>query len=120
MADGRGTGRRRLSTTVFAALVASALACVLAAFLGTAAVYYATHEAGEAQRLAALAEEAGATLGPLDADGRRAMLAAQLPGPERYTLVSSDGEVLFDSADDDAGYHGDRPEIGRASCRERV
>lgn len=111
MADGRGTGRRRLSTTVFAALVASALACVLAAFLGTAAVYYATHEAGEAQRLAALAEEAGATLGPLDADGRRAMLAAQLPGPERYTLVSSDGEVLFDSADDDAGYHGDRPEV---------
>ena len=76
MADGRGTGRRRLSTTVFAALVASALACALAAFLGTAAVYYATHEAGEAQRLAALAEEAGATLGPLDADGRRAMLAA--------------------------------------------
>lgn len=74
MADGRGTGRRRLSATVFAALVASALACMLAAFLGTAAVYYATHEAGEAQRLAAMAEEAGATLGPMDADRRLTVL----------------------------------------------
>ena len=116
MGDGRGrragrAGRRRLSATVFAALVASALACVVAAFLGTAAVYYASHEAGETQRLAAMAEEAGATLGPMDADRRLTVLEAQLPGPERYTLVSSDGEVLFDSAADDPGYHGDRPEV---------
>ncbi len=103
-------GRRRLSTTIFIALVASALACVVAAFLGTAAVYYAAHENGEAQRLSSVAQKASDALGPLDEAGRKAMLDAQLPGPERYTLVSGDGAVLFDSAGAEEN-HGNRPEV---------
>lgn len=106
---------RRLSVTIFTTLLAFTLLVVLSVALAMMLLFYASYEHRAQDALAGLAQETAAILEPLDSSERVATLAEQFHSTVRYTLIASDGSVLFDSTPlAILSSHADRPEVQSA------
>lgn len=112
----RESGSPKLSATIFASVFATAVVTAVAVVMAMVVVYYASHEASEEMRLLSSAGSTAARLDALDDAERVEALSQQFPDQLRYTLISADGEVLFDSASPGTAVesHKDRPEIKAA------
>lgn len=104
---------KSLSGRIFRSVLAFTL-CVIAA-LGAVltAIYYWANEREAEQNLMALAEDAADYLNATETAANVGMLESQFAGTVRYTLIATDGTVLYDSAVDwrSLPNHANRPEV---------
>lgn len=109
-------GARSLAGTLFTSILVFALAAVLVLAVALAGIFYAVYEKDAEEQLVAQAHEAAEALDAVPASARADILADQLEGVVRYTLIASDGTVLFDNKADAQGMgsHADRPEVQTA------
>lgn len=108
---------RSLSNTTFMTVLAFALAVMLVLSLVLTSVFYWSHEADAEHDLADQARDAAAHLNQTDSEANIPALEAQFSGLVRYTLIASDGTVLYDSATADVSSlenHASRPEVADA------
>jgi two-component system phosphate regulon sensor histidine kinase PhoR len=110
-------GKKRLSTTIFAAVLAFVLVVVGAAVSIVTYIYYLSYEEATFDNLTELAESAATELDIYDSDKRINVLQLQIPSTIRATLVDADGTVLYDSMYGTANDTADilsRPEVQEA------
>ena len=106
---------RRLSATIFTTVLTFTLSVVIAVALAMMVIYYASYEHRAQETLATLAADAATVLNPLTSQERVAALEEQFHGEVRYTLISANGTVLFDSvAVGTPNSHANRPEVQEA------
>lgn len=108
---------KSLSSTTFRTVLAFALAVMLVLSVVLTSVFYWSHEADAERDLAYQARDAAANLNQTDSAANIPALEAQFSGLVRYTLIASDGTVLYDSATADVGSlenHASRPEVADA------
>lgn len=107
---------RSLSRSLFGTLLAFALLAVLVVAVALVTIAYHGQEARSEEALVGQARQSARVLEPCTAEERIALLAGQIPGPVRFTLMDAGGAVVFDSGTDEAGgeNHGSRPEVVQA------
>lgn len=107
---------RTLSRSLFATLLAFALLAVLAVAVALVTIAYHGEEVRSEEALVAQARQCAAALDDRTASQRIALLAEQIPGPVRFTLVDDQGSVAYDSRNRDSAWenHSDRPEVLQA------
>lgn len=108
---------RSLSNTTFKTVLAFALTVMAVLSLVLTSVFYWSHEADAERDLAYQARNAAMHLNQTDSEANIPALEAQFSGLVRYTLIASDGTVLYDSATADVGSlenHASRPEVADA------
>ncbi len=107
------THMRVLSRTIFSTLLAFTLLIILAL---SGAFITLSYHAEEQHTENSLVERARMCASVLDAcvpEKRPALIQEQFPGPERYTLIDTTGEVIYDSYSNSAllDNHYERPEM---------
>ncbi len=105
---------KSLSGKIFATVLAFTLAVIVVMSLALTCVFYFSSEHSGEQRLLAQARNAAAYLDSTSSEENVALLEEQFAGLVRFTLISADGEVLYDSAVDEESQlenHADRPEV---------
>lgn len=104
---------KSLSRTVLATLLAFTLLAVLATAVSIVMMSYFTEEARFEETLVSKARTSAEMLEPCSFNERLELLRDQFPGPERFTYITSEGVVAFDTAMQDApmGDHSERPEV---------
>jgi two-component system phosphate regulon sensor histidine kinase PhoR len=110
-------GKKRLSTTIFAAVLTFVLVVVSAAVSIVTYIYYLSYEEATFNNLTELAESAAAKLDVYDSDQRVNILQLQIPNTIRCTLVDTDGTILYDSmygTSNDTADILSRPEVQEA------
>ena len=108
---------KSLSSTTFRTVLAFALAVMLVLSMVLTSVFYWSHEADAERDLAHQARNAAMHLNQTDSEANIPALEAQFSGLVRYTLIASDGTVLYDSATADVSSlenHASRPEVADA------
>lgn len=110
---------KSLSGRIFVSVLAFVLGALVVVAVTLTAVFYLLYANEVESGLMAQAHEAAAALeeSPSEEASEEA-LAEQFDGVMRYTLIASDGEVLFDSDADEHAMpnHADRPEIAEAKA----
>ncbi len=102
---------QRLSTTllrsvlVYMALILVFFACIFTGF------FYYTQENEEEHKLEVIAADAATYLDKEDNREVRAILENQFIDGIRYTLINSEGKVIFDTAGETNENHSNRPEV---------
>lgn len=107
-------GAPRLSGRIFRSVLAFSLIGIVAFSLILTAIFYSSLERDASRTLLIEAHRAAAYLDEVPPSQRTAVLGEQFNGKVRFTLISPEGEVLFDSAAPASDNHGDRPEIREA------
>lgn len=109
---------KSLSGKIFSSVLAFALALVLVFGAVMTSIYYYSYEHDAEAKLSFLATNTAQSLGPLSGADRVQALKEQFESSVRYTLIESDGAVLFDSAADETSMenHGERPEVLEAEA----
>lgn len=107
---------RSLSHSLFATLLAFALLAVLTVAAALVSIAYHGQEVRSEEALVAQARQCAEALDGRTASQRIALLAEQIPGPVRFTLVDGQGSVAYDSRNRDSAWenHSDRPEVLQA------
>lgn len=102
-----------LSSRIFRSVLLFTLLVVLGLFLLLANIFYASHEKDAEALLMEQTQKAAAELNAVASSEQVRVLDDQLSGEERSTLISSAGDVLYDSSVDAAllENHADRPEV---------
>lgn len=106
-----------LSGKIFRSVMVFTIAVMAALSLALTSIYYLSYEAEAEKNLAAQARDAAAYLNETPSEANIPALEEQFAGLVRYTLIASDGSVLFDSATADVSTmenHANRPEIQAA------
>lgn len=106
--DRRG---KKLSTTLLRSVLAYTsvvLICFAAVFSG---FFYVSTERNEEARVAAIAQDAASVLDGRSIQDDIRVLESQLQSDIRYTLIDTEGNVIFDSKGDAGANHADRPEV---------
>ncbi len=104
---------RSLSRSIFTAVLAFTLLAVLATAVALVTVAYFSEEKRSEDLLVERARSCAETLDSRAPDSRIEVLEGQFSGPERFTLVDSTGQVIFDTAvrDGELDNHHERPEM---------
>ncbi len=110
---------KSLSRTIFLRVLIFTLLVVLIISLALTSIYYFNYENNAEKGLQSIAQEAAIDLSELPVDGYDEVLAAQFPDHVRFTLIASDGTVLFDSSFDavELDNHSLRPEFQEAQAQ---
>lgn len=105
-----------LARTIFATVIAFALAAVAITAIALISISYHAEEQRSEEQLVAQARQCADMLEAVPADERPSFLASQVPGAVRFTLIGPTGTVLYDSAAEEAlqADHGARPEVQAA------
>lgn len=117
MFDNEGINNNRsLSGKIFKLVSAFTLTILLAFACIITVIYYLSYEQDAEDDLIAQAHDAAIYLNKTPSANYESVLAKQFTGETRYTLISSDGTVLFDSYSDAStmSNHADRPEVKEA------
>lgn len=107
---------KRLSSKIFRTVSVFTLLVVIALAAVLSIIYYLTYEQDAEQDLIAQAQDAAAQLNAASDANVVLTLEQQFSGEMRYTLIASDGEVLYDSYETayELENHADRPEVKAA------
>lgn len=107
---------KSLSGKIFNTVLVFTIAVILAFSAIITVLFYFSYEREAEASLAEQALDAATYLNETPSDENVPALLAQFAGQVRYTLIASDGDVLFDSASDEgeAENHGNRPEVKEA------
>lgn len=105
---------KRLSSTLLRSIFIYSIT-ILVCFSGVfIALFYLSYEHSEERRVLAITEDAAALLDGKNTEEDVRILENQLETGIRYTLVSPDGNVIFDSKGSGDENHANRPEIVEA------
>ena len=104
---------KSLSGKIFSSVLVFTLAAIVVYGVVMTSIYYSSYEHDEEAKLATLAQDAADSLNAASSEDAASTLSEQFSGMVRYTLIASDGTVLFDSAADEATMenHHERPEV---------
>lgn len=103
---------RHLSTTVFGTILVYSIVIVLCFSGMFSAFFYLTSERDAESRLLAITDKAASALNEVASEGEVLLvLKEQFEEGIRYTLVDSEGAVLYDSQSDSSEDHSGRPEV---------
>lgn len=107
---------KSLSGKIFSTVLAFTLLVVVVMSVVLTCIFYMSSERDSEQRLMAQARNAAEYLDSTSSDENIALLEEQFSGIVRFTLISADGDVLYDSAADEGQLenHNDRPEVMEA------
>ena len=107
---------KSLSGKIFSSLLVFTLGIIVAFAMVMTTIYFASYEKDAEGELASSARDAATYLNAVPASAQSSALEAQFSGSVRYTLVASDGTVLYDSVADPSQMenHASRPEIQQA------
>lgn len=107
---------KSLSGKIFNTVLVFTIAVILAFSAVITVLFYFSYEREAEAALTAQALDAADYLNETPSDENVPSLLAQFAGQVRYTLIGSDGAVLFDSASNvgEAENHGSRPEVKEA------
>lgn len=107
---------KSLSGTIFRTVLVFTLTTLVILSIALTCIYYRSYESDAEKMLTSAANDVAATLNATADDDTVDVLKAQVSGVMRYTLLSDDGTVLYDSAADPGAMpnHADRPEFRSA------
>lgn len=107
---------KSLAGKIFTGVLAFTMGVILVLGVAMTTIYYLSYEHDAEAELAASAQDAAAYLNVSPPEANIPALEEQFAGLTRYTLIASDGQVLYDSAADPAAMenHADRPEVREA------
>ena len=107
---------KSLSGKIFTSVLAFTLAIITVLSVVMTTIYYLSYEHDAEAELVASAQDAARYLNATPSSENAPALEEQFSGLTRYTLIASDGTVLFDSAadTDTMENHADRPEVQKA------
>lgn len=110
------TSNNSLSGKIFTTVVAFVIGAVLVFAVVLTSIFYYTFEHDAEQELAATAQNLADYLDANEDADDEELLAHQSAGTARYTLISADGTVEYDSAVDASTLenHANRPEVEAA------
>lgn len=105
-----------LARRVFTAVLVFVLVVIVAVTLALTGIFFNSYESAASEELGSAAESAAAYLNSAPPAARQEFFEAKADGV-RYTLIASDGTVLYDNAVNasDLGNHADRPEVKSAA-----
>ncbi len=105
-----------LARRIFTTMLAFVLIVIVAVSLALTGIFFNSYETAASEELGSSAESAAAYLEHATPQAREEFFEAKADGV-RYTLIASDGTVLYDNAVDanDLGNHADRPEVKDAA-----
>lgn len=108
---------KSLSGKIFSSVLAFTLGIILVLAVVMTTIYYLSYEHDAEAEIAANAQNAATYLNATPTSANLPALEEQFSGLTRYTLISADGTVLFDSAADTSHMdnHADRPEVQEAA-----
>lgn len=107
-------GAASLSGKIFSTVLAFTLGVIVVTSLVLTCIFYVSSERDCESRLMEQAREAAAYLNETPSAKDASTLSAQFNGRVRFTLISADGQVIYDSATKDPSTlenHGTRPEV---------
>lgn len=104
---------RTLSRTIFGSLLVFTLLIIGVLSCAFITLSYHAEETHTEQNLIERARMCAAVLDAVAPEQRTALIQEQFPGPERYTLIDTTGEVVYDSYSNGAllDNHYERPEM---------
>lgn len=106
---------RSLSRSLFATLLVFTLAAVMVVAVALVTIAYHSEESRSEESLVAQARQCAKDLEGLSEGERIALLAEQIPGSVRFTLVDAEGAVAYDSRGEGGrDNHRSRPEVLKA------
>lgn len=110
-------GAKSLSGRIFTNVLAFTLGIVLVFAVCLISIFYFSYEHDAERNLADAVERAAATLDEQPSSDVTTVLSRQFNGITRYTLISSEGLVLYDSEADASlmDNHASRPEVQQAA-----
>lgn len=110
---------KNLSGKIFTSVLAFTLAIIMVLSVAMTTIYYVSYEHDAEAELAASAQDAARYLNATPSSDNAPALEEQFSGLTRYTLIGSDGTVLYDSAADTSAMenHADRPEVQEAAAQ---
>ena len=113
---------KSLAGKIFTSVLAFTLGVIVVLAFAMTTIYYVTYEHDAEADMAASAQDAADYLNATPSSANVAALEEQFSGLVRYTLIDSDGTVLYDSAVDPATLenHADRPEVREADSDGRA
>ena len=91
---------KNLSGKIFTSVLAFTLAIIMVLSVAMTTIYYVSYEHDAEAELAASAQDAARYLNATPSSDNAPALEEQFSGLTRYTLIGSDGTVLYDSAAD--------------------
>lgn len=102
-----------LSRTIFATVIAFAVAAVAITAIALTSISYDAEERRSEEQLVSQARLCAQMLDAIPASEREQLLMMQVPGAVRFTLIEADGAVAFDSGAPAAqsADHSGRPEV---------
>ncbi len=112
---------KSLSSRIFRSVLAFTLIMLLVFGVAMSAIFYITYERDAEEALSSAAQNIATSLSSMDSNACEQVLSRQVSDTFRYTLIDSDGNVLFDSVADASTMenHADRPEVREADERGR-
>lgn len=105
---------KKLSSTLFISIFAYSLLMIICFSIAFTTFFYFSQEHEAEIRLKSTAEHAVFVLGSGSVDADISSLQLQFEEGLRYTLISSEGQVLFDSQGEVNTDHSNRPEVKQA------
>lgn len=109
---------KSLSGKIFHSVSLFTIAVIVVFAIVMSAIYYNTYERGAEQNLVGQAQDAAVSLNQTPSSANEKALLEQFSDEIRYTLIASDGTVLFDSLgiEHELENHADRPEVKEAEA----
>lgn len=110
---------KSLSGKIFTSVLVFTLAVITVLSVAMTTIYFMSYEHDAEHELASSAQDAARYLNATPSVDNAPALEEQFSGLTRYTLIASDGAVLFDSAADTGSMdnHADRPEVQEAAAQ---
>ena len=108
---------RSLSGRIFTSVLVFTLGIVLVFAVALTSIFYYSYECDAEQALSEAASRAASYLDDAPASDVTTLLSQQFSGVTRYTLISENGLVLYDSQAnaDQMDNHASRPEVSQAA-----
>ena len=112
---------KSLSNRIFRSVLTFTLIVLFVFGTVMSAIFYTTYERDAEEDLSSAAQNVATSLGDLDSQACEQALSQQFSDAFRYTLIDTDGAVLYDSVADASTMenHADRPEVREADERGR-
>ena len=112
---------KSLSNRIFRSVLTFTLIVLFVFGTAMSAIFYTTYERDAEEGLSSAAQNVATSLGDLDSQACEQALSRQFSDAFRYTLIDTDGTVLYDSVADASTMenHADRPEVREADERGR-
>lgn len=105
---------KKLSNTLFASIFLYSLVAVLCFAAAFSAFFYISQEAKAEARLNAIAANGAAKLAGATTEADYQILSEQFSAGVRFSLISPDGAIIYDSEGKATSNHSDRPEVAQA------